>query len=53
MIELNAFFGYMPGKPGAKAVMLCYQMCWTKLNIKYELYSIKGSYDYIYIKNFI
>ena len=50
MIELNAILGYMPGKTGAKAVMVCYQMCWAKLNIKYELYSNRGSYDYIYIK---
>ena len=50
MIELNAFLGYMSGKPGVKAIMVCYQMCWATVNIKYELYCNKGSYDYIYIK---
>ena len=49
MIELNTFLGYTPGKPGTKAViMLCYQVCWTKLNIKHELYITRGSYDDIY-----
>ena len=37
MIELNAFWGYMPGKPGAKAVMLCYQISNVLGKIEYYI----------------